>query len=85
MKWIVETIEQPRQRLELKNADDTLRVSISPAHDHPAEHFQFLLLSFGSHTSREIGESQASWPSEAIAKARQILDEFERELSTLKG
>ena len=67
-----------KRELQIKGNHTILR--ISPAQNDQEELWQWFDLSFGKHSRRSYEECQQHWPREALARAREILDEFERQL-----
>ena len=58
---------------------EQLRLSVSPS-NASGKMWQWLELRFGSHSTSRHEECLATWPREAIAKARAAIDEFEARL-----
>ena len=77
LKWDIEIPEpQPKERSTIRCGPIMLSVS---SHDVDTI-WQFISLSLGTFSSASQRECEKSWPVEAIALAREALDEFESKL-----
>lgn len=58
-----------------------IKLSVGPSDGQPHIMWQFFTMSFGKHSNATQEECLALWPTEAIHRARQALDQLEKELS----
>ena len=77
LKWKTEVPEPRALRSEMNYKNLTLSISPANHHGHPDELWQWISLSLGEHREASMGACQETWPKEAIALARKLLDEFE--------
>ena len=75
MKWESKT---PEPHCELDHG--ALRLQVSPAQHRGDEQWQHCSISFGRFSNVTMEDCCQTWPREAIAEARRILNEFESTL-----
>ena len=81
MKWKTETPvkPEPQSHVSVGDPDDVeLRLTVVDMHQ-VGRQWQYLAMSFGAHSNESHDACCVTWPAEAIARARKLLDELEKQ------